>query len=36
MGIYLNRFIEGAKLKKLFAWFIIFIAVYIIGMELIV
>ena len=36
VGIYLNRFIEGAKLKKLFAWFIIVIAVYIIGMELIV
>jgi len=34
IGIYLNRFIEGAKLKKLFAWFIIVVAIYIIGMEL--
>ena len=36
VGTYLNRFIEGAKLKKLFAWFIIIVAVYIIGMELFV
>jgi hypothetical protein len=36
MGIYLNNFIDGKKLKKGFGWFVLSIAIYIIIKELIV
>jgi uncharacterized membrane protein YfcA len=34
LGIYLNRFIDGKKLKKGFGWFVLFMGVYIIWAEL--
>jgi hypothetical protein len=33
IGIYLNQFIEGNKLKKAFGWFVLFMAVYILLKE---
>ena len=36
IGIYLNNFIAGKKLKKGFGWFVLSIAIYIIIKELIV
>jgi len=33
IGIYLNRFIDGKKLKKGFGWFVLLMAVYIIGKQ---
>lgn len=36
IGIYLNNFIDGKKLKKSFGWFVLSIAIYIIIKELIV
>jgi uncharacterized membrane protein YfcA len=35
LGIYLNNFIDGKKLKKGFGWFVLVIAVYILLKELI-
>ncbi|KKL71277.1 hypothetical protein LCGC14_2096490, partial [marine sediment metagenome] len=34
IGIWLNRFIEGSKLKKGFGWFVVAMAVYILWKEL--
>lgn len=34
IGIYLNTFIDGKKLKKGFGWFVFLMAVYIIGKQL--
>ena len=34
IGIYLNKFINGEKLKKGFGWFVLLMAVYIIGKQL--
>lgn len=34
VGIYLNKFIPGKKLKKGFGWFVLFMGVYIIWKEL--
>ena len=34
IGIYLNKFIDGKKLKKGFGWFVLLMAVYIIGKQL--
>jgi uncharacterized membrane protein YfcA len=34
IGIYLAKFIEGKKLKKGFGWFVLLMAVYIIGKQL--
>jgi len=34
MGIWLNRFIEGSKLKKGFGWFVVAMAIYILFKEL--
>lgn len=34
IGTYLNRFIEGRKLKKSFGWFVMLMAIYILIMEL--
>lgn len=34
LGIYLNRYIDGKKLKKGFGWFVLFMGVYIIWAEL--
>lgn len=34
LGIYLNRFIPGRKLKKGFGWFVLFMGIYIIWKEL--
>ena len=34
LGIYLNRFIPGKKLKKAFGWFVLAMGVYIVYMEL--
>lgn len=34
IGTYLSKFIEGAKLKKGFGWFVLFMGVYIIFKEL--
>ncbi|MDX1773512.1 sulfite exporter TauE/SafE family protein [Oceanihabitans sediminis] len=34
LGIYLNKFIEGKKLKKGFGWFVLIMAIYIILKEL--
>ncbi|TVZ51976.1 sulfite exporter TauE/SafE family protein [Dokdonia sp. Hel_I_53] len=34
IGIYLNRFIDGKKLKKAFGWFVLIMGVYIIIKEL--
>ena len=34
IGIYLNTFIDGKKLKKGFGWFVLLMAVYIIGKQL--
>ena len=36
IGMYLNSFIDGKKLKKGFGWLVLFIAIYIIIKELIV
>ena len=36
IGMYLNNFIDGKKLKKGFGWLVLFIAIYIIIKELIV
>ena len=35
IGIFLNKFIEGPKLKRAFGWFILIMGVYIICKELI-
>lgn len=34
IGIWLNRFIEGSKLKKGFGWFVVAMAIYILWKEL--
>ena len=34
IGTYLNRFIEGRKLKKSFGWFVMLMAIYILMKEL--
>jgi len=34
IGIYLAKFIDGKKLKKGFGWFVLLMAVYIIGKQL--
>lgn len=34
LGIYLNRFIEGKKLKKGFGWFVLFMGIYILWKEI--
>lgn len=34
LGVYLNKFIEGKKLKKGFGWFVLIMGVYIIWKEL--
>jgi len=34
IGIYLNRFIDGKKLKKAFGWFVLIMGIYIITKEL--
>lgn len=34
LGGYLNKFIDGAKLKKGFGWFVLLMGIYIIGKEL--
>jgi uncharacterized membrane protein YfcA len=34
IGIYLNRFVEGKRLKKLFGWFVLAMAVYILWKEI--
>ncbi len=34
LGIYLNRFIPGKKLKKAFGWFVLAMGIYIVWMEL--
>lgn len=33
VGIWLNQFIQGKKLKKAFGWFVLFMAVYILAKE---
>ncbi|UAB84417.1 sulfite exporter TauE/SafE family protein [Zunongwangia sp. SCSIO 43204] len=35
LGIYLNRFIDGKKLKRAFGWFVLIMGIYIIGKEII-
>ena len=35
LGIYLNNFIDGKKLKKGFGWFVLAMAIYILLKELI-
>lgn len=35
LGIYISKFIEGAKLKKYFGWFVLIMGIYIIYKELI-
>ncbi len=35
LGIYLNRFIDGKKLKSAFGWFVLIMGIYIIGKEII-
>lgn len=35
LGIYLNTFIDGKKLKKGFGWFVLVMAVYIVSKELV-
>ncbi|MDP4953615.1 MAG: sulfite exporter TauE/SafE family protein, partial [Flavobacteriales bacterium] len=34
LGIFLNKFIDGKKLKKGFGWFVLLMGIYIIGKEL--
>lgn len=34
VGIYLNKFIDGKKLKKAFGWFVLLMAIYILWKEL--
>lgn len=34
VGVYLNRFINGEKLKKGFGWFVLFMGIYIVWKEL--
>ncbi|MBV1925361.1 MAG: sulfite exporter TauE/SafE family protein, partial [Dokdonia sp.] len=34
IGIWLNKFIDGEKLKKLFGWFVLIMGIYIIYKEL--
>lgn len=34
LGIYLNRFINGKKLKKAFGWFVLFMGIYIFWKEI--
>lgn len=34
VGVYLNRFINGKKLKKGFGWFVLFMGIYIVWKEL--
>lgn len=34
LGIYLNKFIDGNKLKKGFGWFVLFMGIYIVWAEL--
>ncbi|MBT3920592.1 MAG: sulfite exporter TauE/SafE family protein [Flavobacteriaceae bacterium] len=36
LGIYLNNFIDGKKIKKAFGWFVLSMAIYIIIKELII
>jgi len=33
LGIYLNNWIDGKKLKKAFGWFVLLMGIYIIYME---
>lgn len=33
VGLYLNKFIEGEKLKKAFGWFVLFMGIYIVLKE---
>jgi len=33
-GIYLNKFVDGGKLKKAFGWFVLIMGIYIIGKEI--
>ncbi|NCQ58846.1 MAG: sulfite exporter TauE/SafE family protein [Flavobacteriales bacterium] len=33
VGVWLNQFIDGKKLKKTFGWFVLFMAVYILAKE---
>ena len=34
VGIYLNKFIDGSKLKKGFGWFVLIMGVYIVLKEI--
>ena len=34
IGIYLNKFIDGKKLKKGFGWFVLIMGIYIIWAEI--
>ncbi|MDT0643935.1 sulfite exporter TauE/SafE family protein [Zunongwangia sp. F363] len=34
LGVYLNRFIDGGKLKKAFGWFVLLMGIYIIWKEI--
>lgn len=34
IGIYLNKFIDGKKLKKAFGWFVLFMGLYIVWAEI--
>lgn len=34
LGIYINKFIDGAKLKKGFGWFVLIMGIYIVAKEL--
>lgn len=36
VGIYLNQFIDGKKLKKIFGWFVLIMGLYILCKELII
>ncbi len=35
IGIYLNQFIDGKKLKKAFGWFVLIMGIYILYKELV-
>lgn len=35
IGVWLNKFIDGKKLKKAFGWFVLVMAVYILTKELV-
>jgi uncharacterized membrane protein YfcA len=34
LGIFVNKWIPGEKLKKAFGWFVLFMAIYILYKEL--